>query len=190
MATTNSVIYAQQIAAAGASAGASISFPSAKSSGGKLRIVTVPYLTTGSEATNDIINLTLLKPGSRILPAFSRVLCEALGTTFTVKVGDAANTERYMGAKALASATDASFTSTLPSGAAGLNVAYQQTGSSTQTSTTGQGPNMTILDVAGTAAATQVGGSSNETVVIATLTSVNTPTASKRLTFFLAIVDE
>lgn len=166
MATYNSTLYTAQIGTAGASANAAAAFPAAKNAFGKLRYVQVPYALAGTEAANEFIYLTLLKPGDRVIAALSKVICEDPGTTLTLQVGDASNADRYCGTITLDSGGVIEFSST-----AGDDL-YVPT------------------DVGATAAATLIGGSSNETQVRAKVIAANTLTAAKKLLFLLAVVAE
>lgn len=101
MATSNSALYGKQVGSAGASP--ANTYPLAKLAAGKLRYAVVE-LTVGTLAANDVVNLAKLKVGSQVVPALSRILCENPGTTFTVKIGDAGDDDRYLAAKALGGA--------------------------------------------------------------------------------------
>lgn len=97
MANFNTTLYTGQLGGAGASLNAPAGFPLAKVALGKLRIVEIPYVLAGTEAANDIINLTILRPGARVIAALSKVVCQDPGTTLTVQIGDASNRSRYSG---------------------------------------------------------------------------------------------
>jgi hypothetical protein len=166
MATFNTTIYSAQIGTAGASANAASTFPFAKNAFGKLRIVQIPYALAGTEAANDFINLTLLKPGDRVLAGYSKIICEDPGTTLTMQIGDASNADRYAGTLVLSSGGSVEFSSV-----AGDDL-YVPT------------------DIAATAAATLIGGSSNETQVRAKVIAAGTLTAAAKLLICLAVVSE
>lgn len=95
MSIWNSALYTAQSPQGGYSLNANPGFPVAKNAQGKLRIVQVPYTINGSEAANDIINLTTLKAGTRVLSARSKLVAQNPGTTLTLAVGDTSNTGRY-----------------------------------------------------------------------------------------------
>lgn len=166
MATFNTTMYSAQIGTAGASANAASTFPYAKNAFGKLRIIQVPYALAGTEAANDIINLSLLKPGDRVISGLSKVICEDPGTTLTLSVGDASDRARYSGTIVLSSGGSVEFSSV-----AGTDL-YVPT------------------DVAATAAATLIGGSSNQTQLTAKVIAANTLTAAAKLLFLIAVVSE
>lgn len=102
MASANSTLYAKQLGSAGASP--SFTFPLAKSAAGKLRIAEIETTAGALGVANDTFNLVRLKPGAKVLPMFSRILCENPGTTFTVIIGDAGDADRYLANKALGGA--------------------------------------------------------------------------------------
>lgn len=97
MPTFNTTLYTAQTGAAGQSANAQAAFPRARDAFGKERIVQINYTMAGTEAAADVINLTKLKQGDRILAGRSSYACEACGTAFTGSVGDASNNSRYSG---------------------------------------------------------------------------------------------
>jgi hypothetical protein len=158
MANLNTSLYAAQSGIAGQSL--NVGTPLAKNAYGKHRIVQIPYVMTGLEATNDILRLTVLKPGARVIAALSKVVGEALGTALTVSVGDASNATRYSGVLALTAVHDIAFTS-VPG-----TDAYAPT------------------DVA------IVPGGADQTVVTAKIVLATAPTALKKVLFLLAVVDE
>jgi hypothetical protein len=98
MASANSTLYAKQVGSAGSSPSAS--YPLAKSAAGKIRIAEIETTVGAMGAANDTFNLVRLKPGARVLPAQCRILAENPGTTFTFKVGDAGDDDRYLTAYA------------------------------------------------------------------------------------------
>lgn len=102
MASANSTLYASQIGSAGGSP--SKGYPLAKSAAGKLRIAEIETTAGALGATGDTFNLVRLKPGARVLPQYSRILCENPGTTLTVTIGDAGDADRYLASKALGGA--------------------------------------------------------------------------------------
>lgn len=166
MPTFNTTLYTAQIGTAGASANAAAAFPFAKNAFGKLRIMQIPYALAGTEAANDFINLTLLKPGDRVIAALSKVVCEDPGTVLTVRVGDASDVLRYSGTIVLDAGGVIEFSSV-----AGTDL-YVPT------------------DVAATAAATLIGGSTNQTQVRAKVIAATAPTAAAKLLFLIAVVAE
>ena len=166
MATFNTTLYTAQASSPGASANAQANFPLAKNAYGKLRIVQVPYALAGTEAANDLIKLTLLKAGARVIAGLSRVICQDPGTSLTLRVGDATDALRYAGTIDISAGGDFPFSTT-----AGTDL-YVPT------------------DIASTQAATTIGDSANQTVVQVKVIAVTALTAGAKLLFLLAVVDE
>lgn len=166
MATWNSAMYSGQLGGAGASLNAGSGFPLAKNAYGKLRIVQVPYTVNGNEATNELINLCILKPGARVLASRSWLTAENCGTTLTLAVGDASDSGRYANGLTLSNTT--------------FNASFGQAGTDAYVPT----------DIAGTTAAQTIGDAANQTVVKAKVLSQGSLTAGKNLLFTLAVVDE
>jgi hypothetical protein len=166
MATLSTTLYTAQLGSAGASTNAGANFPLAKNAYGKLRIVQVPYPLLSTEAANDILNLTILKAGARVIAGLSKVICEDPGTTLTVSVGDASDRARYSGTIVLSAGGSVEFSSV-----AGTDL-YVPT------------------DIASTTAATTIGDSANQTVITAKVIAAGTLTAAAKLLFLLAVVDE
>lgn len=123
---------------------------------GNLHIAQCVYVNTGSEATNDVLKLVKLPDRAMVIPQLCSVRHEAMGTAYSVTVGDAdeiADADRYSTAIALAAAGQTAFSA---DGVAGLTP-------------------YAITDPAGA-------------WVQAVLSSVTTPTAAKKLVFFIAYV--
>jgi hypothetical protein len=97
MAIWNTPLYTSQVPGAGYSE--AVKYPLAKVARGKLRIVECPYTISAgaTEAASDLIYLTLLQPGDRVLPAYSKVVWQNPGTTLTVEFGDSVTANRYSG---------------------------------------------------------------------------------------------
>ena len=128
---------------------------------GKLRLVPVPYTVAGTEASADTIRLYNAKPGSRLIAGLSRVVKGATGTTITTNIGDASNATRYASALALG-------------GAAGTIEFNSGPGTDAYVPT----------DI------TAVAGAADQLTILATLSTVASPTASAKILFLLAILDE
>lgn len=109
MTTWNSDIYLGQTGTAGASANAASKYPTQQNEQGKLRITLVPY-TLSTESTNDIIRLTRVKPGTKILSTVSRIVCEDPGTALTLDIGFASNPDALCDGAALTTAHDVTWT--------------------------------------------------------------------------------
>lgn len=62
--------------------------------GGRVRTAFFSYNQTGSEATSDIIRLTKLPAGARVLQIF--IANEDQGTTVTMDIGDTGDTDRLV----------------------------------------------------------------------------------------------
>ena len=60
--------------------------------------------TVSGAAVGDQIRIARLPKGAVVVPHLSRVICDALGTTFTVKIGDTSADSRYAATLALATA--------------------------------------------------------------------------------------
>jgi len=111
MAIWQSSLYTTQVPALGKSE--AVQYPLAKNARGKLRIVQIPYTLVGTEAANDLIYLTMLQPGDRVLPQYSKVTGQNPGTTLTIQIGDSVTVNRYSGTLTLSgAATDLFFSST------------------------------------------------------------------------------
>lgn len=97
MATSNSAVYAKQIAPTMGNRN------SRMLENAKVFFATVAYTMLGTEAAGDILNLIKLPQGSIIVPGLSRIIAEAIATTATVDIGDddvagvgaAADADRY-----------------------------------------------------------------------------------------------
>lgn len=71
------------------------------------------YTLAGTEAANDVIKLFDLPAGAEIVPELSSVTCSAdPGTTLTLNVGDAADTDRYAAGIVLSAGGQVAFTNT------------------------------------------------------------------------------
>lgn len=162
MATWSSTLYTAQAGGAGASLNAGANFPLAKNAYGKLRIVQVPYTMNGNEATNELINLCILKAGSRVLANRSWLTAENSATTLTLAVGDASDSGRYANGLTLSNTTfNGSFT--------GGTDQYVPT-------------DVTV--------AVPPDSATDQTVVKAKVLSQGSITAGKKLLFTIAVVDE
>jgi hypothetical protein len=164
MANFPSKLYTGQSGTAGASLNAAAGFPVAKNALGKLRIVQVPYAMAGTEAANDLIQLTILKNGSRVLAALSRLEAANAALTCTVAVGDSSNTGRYANGLVLSN-TNADL------------------GFNTNPGTDAYVPTDIVVANPPTSA-------SDQTVVLAKLLTLGTPNAGAKLLFLIAVVDE
>jgi hypothetical protein len=163
MATFSTTLYTGQSGTAGASLNAPAAFPLAKVAFGKLRIVEIPYVLAGTEATGDFLNLTILKQGDRVLPGLSFLFCEDPGTTMTAIVGDLSDDNRYADTMTLSAGGVFPFYST-----PGVNLYVPAD------------VNVPIPPVAAT----------DQTVVKLKFASVNTPTAGAKFMIYLAVVAE
>lgn len=94
--------------------------------GGLLLYATAVVTTTAAMSANDTFQLFDLPPQAVIVPQLSHVTCSAdPGTTLTVDVGDAGDTDRYADGIVLSSGGQVSFTSaTMP---AAVATPYQPT---------------------------------------------------------------
>lgn len=72
--------------------------------------------TVSGAATGDQIRIARLPKGAVLIPHMSKVVCEALGTSFSVKVGDSLSDNRYASAVNMATAG----TIAIEGGSAGL----------------------------------------------------------------------
>lgn len=161
MPTFNTALYNAQTGAAQGSLNAQSAFPRARDAFGKERIVQINYTMAGTEATADVINLTKLKQGDRVLAGRSSYACEALGTAFTGSIGDASNNSRYSGTLTFTSIA-AGFFSSAPG---------------------------TDLYVPSDVVTIPVPATDQSTVLLKVVLST-TPTAGKKLIIFLAVVAE
>lgn len=87
----------------GAGQSQAVQYKSAKTANAKERVVTIEYAMVSASlpAAGDIISLTKLDIGARVLAGKSRVICEDPGTTLTAVIGDLSNPRRYSGALVL-----------------------------------------------------------------------------------------
>lgn len=158
MANLSSALFTAQSGGAGASL--NVTTPLTKNALGKHRIVQVPYTLVGTEATNDLLRLTVLKAGARVIAALSKVTNQIGGTALTVSFGDTSNASRYSGTLTLTSAADQFFPVAV--------------GTDTYVPT----------DI------TNVAGAADQTVVIMKFILSTTPTAGNKILVLLAVVDE
>jgi hypothetical protein len=114
MPSFNTALYAAQAVTAGGSANASASFPQKQTSSGDVRILRIEHALVGTEATADTVNLAVLPIGAKVLPAYSKIVCEDPGTALTVDIGHAGNADAYCDGAALTTAHD-DFWTKLPS---------------------------------------------------------------------------
>lgn len=163
MPTFNTTLYAAQIGAAGASLNAQATYPFAKNAFGKLRIIQIPYVLAGTEATGDFLNLTVLKQGDRVVVGLSFLFCEDPGTTLTAIVGDLSDDDRYA--------------TTMTLSAGGVFPFYSTPGVNLYVPADVQVP---VPPVAAT----------DQTVVKMKLASVSVPTAGAKIMIYLAVVAE
>lgn len=100
-AKTTTPLFDSQVGVAGMSQAAG--YKSAKTANAKERVVTieVAMVSASLPAAGDIISLTKLDVGARVLAGKSRVICEDPGTTLTAVIGDLSNPRRYSGALVL-----------------------------------------------------------------------------------------
>lgn len=97
---------------------------------GKLPLFeTITYTLLGSEAANDTIQLFDLPAGCVLIPQLSTVTCADPGTTLTLDIGDAADTDRYADGIVLSAGGMVNFASTLPV-PAGITTPFCPTASS------------------------------------------------------------
>lgn len=83
--------------------------------GAGILLATVSYTLLGTEAANDTIQLFDLPAGAEIVPQLSHATCADPGTTLTLDIGDAGNTDRYADGIVLNSGGQVAFCSaTLP----------------------------------------------------------------------------
>lgn len=95
MATFNTPLYTAQVGGAGASL--NVNLPGIKNAEAKVKVVPILYTLLATEAANDLINLTKLKLGARVIAGLSRIICQDPGTTLTVRIGDTNDAARYAG---------------------------------------------------------------------------------------------
>lgn len=83
---------------------------------GQVEFAVIPYTLTASEAANDVINLGVLPAGVIPLPQLSSVTCSAdPGTTLTLDIGTAADTDGWADGIVLSSGGQVAATSaTMP----------------------------------------------------------------------------
>lgn len=70
------------------------------------------YTATGSEATNDVLRLVKLPDRAIVIPQLCSIRHEAMGSAFSIKIGDAddtSNDDRYSAALDLSSAGQTDF---------------------------------------------------------------------------------
>ena len=97
---------------------------------GKLPLVQhISYTLLGTEAAADTIQLFDLPPGCVIIPQLSSVTCADPGTTLTLDIGDALDTDRYADGIVMSSGGLVNFASTLPV-PAGITTPYLPTATS------------------------------------------------------------
>lgn len=97
---------------------------------GKLPLVeTITYTLLSTEAANDTIQLFDLPAGCVIIPNLCSVTCADPGTTLTLDIGDALDTDRYADDIVLSAGGNVNFASTLPV-PAGITTPYCPTASS------------------------------------------------------------
>lgn len=77
-----------------------------KNVSGEVLMASGVYTVEAGVAVNDRIFVARLPEGARVVPGLCSVKCEALGTTFTVKVGTEAKSDAYGANVALAAAGD------------------------------------------------------------------------------------
>ncbi len=68
--------------------------------GGRVRIAAGSYLPAGNEVAGTVINLAKLPKGARLLPSSKLYFAAGQNAALTVKVGDAAKSDRYFAAAA------------------------------------------------------------------------------------------
>lgn len=85
--------YTNQIGAAGTSP--ALSYPLARTVGGKLRYILVPYTCDGAEAAADTIQICKLKAGAVVVPNLCRIISEAAFDCDDVNIGDGVNANRF-----------------------------------------------------------------------------------------------
>ena len=78
--------------------------------GGRQRVIYDEYLTTGGEVVGDRILVGRLRAGQRFLGG--RIVYGAMGTGRTLKMGDAADDDRYLAATSVSGAGQASIAAT------------------------------------------------------------------------------
>jgi hypothetical protein len=170
MAIWQTPLYTSQVPGLGVSE--AVNYPLAKNARGKLRIVDALYAISAgaTEAANDLIYLTMLQPGDRLIPALSKLTAENPGTTLTLEVGDTVTANRYSGTFTLSNTVTDVFFSSQPV---------------TGTYTTSD----VALPVYGTPSVPPP-TATDQTIVIAKILTAAALTATKRLLFLLAIVGE
>lgn len=116
-AKTTTPLFDSQVGVGGQSQ--SVGYKSVKSSNAKHRIVPIEYAVPSSAlpAAGDIISLTKLNPGAKVIAALSSIVCEDPGTTLTMHVGDLSNPKRYTASAVLSAAS-----STVGSGVIGFGM--------------------------------------------------------------------
>jgi hypothetical protein len=176
MATWNTPLYTSQIPAAGASE--AVNYPLAKIARGKLRIVRAVYTLVNTEAANDLIQLTMLQPGDRVLPEYSKIVSENPGTTLTLQIGDSVTANRYSGTLTLSNTTLDAFWSSSLGATSGASVFASA--DITVPAYTGATPPQPVPPANAT----------DQTIVIAKILSAAALTAGKRIVFDIAIVGE
>lgn len=172
MAIWTTPLYTSQIPAAGASE--ALNYPLAKNARGKLRIVQSLYVLTATEAANDLIYLTLLQPGDRLIPSYSTLAFENPGTTLTLSVGDSVTANRYCGTLTLSNTVNSFDFDTAP--VAGTYVLADVL--------------LPAYSAANPPQPVPPPNTTDQTIVIAKILSAATLTAGKRLFFQLGVVGE
>ncbi|CAB4155721.1 hypothetical protein UFOVP672_27 [uncultured Caudovirales phage] len=71
---------------------------------GQIEFMQIPYTLTGSEATNDVLNLCVLPAGAILIPQLSSVSNAAAGTALTLKIGNAQDDDGLLVALAVQAA--------------------------------------------------------------------------------------
>lgn len=178
MAIWNTPLYTSQVPAAGASE--AVNYPLAKNARGKLRITQAIYTISAgaTEAANDLIYLTMLQPGDRVLPGLCKTIAENCGTTLTIQIGDSVTVNRYAGTITLSNTTlDAFWSATLgaTSGASVFAPADITVPAYTAANPPQPIPPPSTVD---------------QTIIIAKIISANTLTSGKRILFQIALVGE
>jgi hypothetical protein len=85
---------------------------------GTLEFKQFPYTLVGTEAANDIINITRLPLGAVVVPSLCSVTAEDPGTTLTLDIGTAENPDGLADGIVLSSGGQVAFTSaTMPADA-------------------------------------------------------------------------
>lgn len=104
-AKTTTVLFDSQVGVAGQSQAAT--YKTAKTANAKVRMVTIEYSVPSAAlpAAGDIISLTKLDLGARVIAALSSIVCEDPGTTLTMHVGDLSNPKRYTASAVLSAAS-------------------------------------------------------------------------------------